>query len=260
MKTYEFGITDNPTILLIPGTCCHWRLFDDVIPLLEEHFHVVVISFTGFDETEPETVFTTELEETEKIENYVLQHHNGSVFAAYGCSLGGSIVALMVQRKRTHIDHAFIGSSDLDQAGPVAARLQTAIVAPLMHKMLTTGKLPRFMQKRLEAKPQEERAYMEKFMKAFGIGEGARDMSFVRRESIKNQFYSDLVTPLDDNINAPGTLIHVFYATKMGEKYLARYQKHFANPNIRRHDMNHEELLFAHPNKWCAEILACCGV
>ena len=47
-------------------------------------------------------------------------------------------------------------------------------------------------------------------------------------QSCKNQFYSDLVTPLPDKINVPGTEIHIFYALKMGEKYRERYERHFA--------------------------------
>ena len=42
--------------------------------------------------------------------------------------------------------------------------------------------------------------------------------------SVKNQFYSDLVTKLDDGICVPGTKIHVFYSEKMGDKYLKRYR------------------------------------
>lgn len=47
-------------------------------------------------------------------------------------------------------------------------------------------------------------------------------MVFVSRESIHNQFYADLVTPIENSISAPGTTIHCFFAAKMGEEYLRR--------------------------------------
>ena len=47
---------------------------------------------------------------------------------AYGSSLGGSFVGLLIQRKVIHIDHGFIGSSDLDQGNPLVARIMTGIV------------------------------------------------------------------------------------------------------------------------------------
>ena len=46
MKFYEFGEKAAPVILLLPGTCCHWKLnFGEVIPLLEPHFRVVCVSY-----------------------------------------------------------------------------------------------------------------------------------------------------------------------------------------------------------------------
>ena len=42
--------------------------------------------------------------------------------------------------------------------------------------------------------------------------------------SCKNQFYYDLITPLPDKLDVPGTQIHIFYALKMGEKYRERYR------------------------------------
>ena len=90
---------------------------------------------------------------------------------------------------------------------------------------------------------------MGDYVKAFmGMLGGGRP--YVTLQSCKNQFYSDLVTPLPDNIDVPGTEIHIFYALKMGEKYHARYAQHFAHPVIHRQDMQHEELLACYPEQW----------
>ena len=68
MKIYTFGAEDAPVLLLLPGTCCHWKSnFGAVIPLLADSFRVLCVSYDGFDETE-QTEFPTMLEETEKIE------------------------------------------------------------------------------------------------------------------------------------------------------------------------------------------------
>lgn len=65
-------------------------------------------------------------------------------------------------------------------------------------------------------------------MDAFiGMMRGAGvDLSFITKESLRNQFYSDLITPLPDAIDPAGTEIHILYALKMGEKYRARYHRH----------------------------------
>lgn len=258
MKFYTFGNRENPVILLLPGTCCHWKSnFNEVIPLLESKFYVVCVSYDGFDETE-NAVFPDMITETQKIEEYIRANFSGFIQAAYGCSLGGSFVGLLAQRKKVRIAHAIVGSSDLDQAGKFKAMLQAFIVSGVLSKMIHKGELPQFMKKRLAKKSEEEKAYLQKMLALFGVNGEKRE--YICKRSIRNQFYSDLITPLDDKISAEGTTIHVFYATKMGEKYHERYLRHFKDPDMIRQNLRHEELLVCYPEKWAKEVFRCCGV
>ena len=85
MKVYAFGEENAPVILLLPGTCCHWKgNFGHVIPLLSDEYRVLCVSYDGFDETE-RTEFPTMLEETAKIEDYLKANCVGHIRAAYGC-------------------------------------------------------------------------------------------------------------------------------------------------------------------------------
>lgn len=257
MKFYESGASNLPLILLLPGTCCNWRAnFGKVLPLLEPDFHVVCASYDGFDENE-NTVFPDMLTETAKIEAYIKEKDGGHIRAAYGCSLGGSFVGILVQRGDIHIDHAILGSSDLDQETGLTAKLKSRVMAGMLTKILHTGKLPGWMRRRMRKEPPEAREYAEKFFRLF-CGDGAMD--FVKRQSVYNQLHSDLVTPVKEKIFVPGTAVHCFYAEKMGAKYLARYRKHFKDPDIRRFDLQHEELLLRFPKKWAEEVRACCGI
>ena len=77
---------------------------------------------------------------------------------------------------------------------------------------------------------------------------------WITKQSAYNQFYSDLVTKVQHGIDVPGTTIHVFYATKMGRKYEKRYCTYFKNPDIRRHNMQHEELFCCHSAEWVEEV------
>ena len=246
MKIYPFGAEDAPVLLLLPGTCCHWKSnFGAVIPLLADSFRVLCVSYDGFDETE-QTEFPTMLEETEKIEAYLKTHCGGHIRAAYGCSLGGSFVGLLAARQNIHMDYGILGSSDLDQASPLAASLQTDFLLPLIYPVVRDGKIKaKFLQKCLDKCAKESGDYVKAFLKMFG---DARP--YVTMQSCKNQFYSDLITPLPDKIHVPGTEIHIFYALKMGKKYRARYQQHFAHPVLHEQNLQHEELLACHPGQW----------
>lgn len=246
MKFYSFGAENAPVLLLLPGTCCHWRgNFGAVIPLLADSYRVLCVSYDGFDETE-RTEFSTMTEETEKIENYIRENCGGHIRGVYGCSLGGSFVGLLAARGNIHMDYGILGSTDLDQASPLAARLQTNLLLPLIYPVIRDGQFKsRFLQKRLEKRRAEMGDYVQAFMGMLG---GARP--YVTLQSCKNQFYSDLVTPLPDKIYVPRTEIHIFYALKMGEKYRTRYEQHFARPVIHEQDLQHEELLACYPERW----------
>ena len=248
MKIYTFGAENAPVILLLPGTCCHWKSnFGHVIPLLAENYRVLCVSYDGFDETEA-TEFPTMIAETEKIEAYIKENCGGYIRAAYGCSLGGSFVGLLAARRNIHMDYGILGSSDLDQASGFTAKLQTDLLLPMIYPLIRDGRFKsRFLQKQMEKRAAEMGDYVKAFMEMFG---GARP--YVTKQSCKNQFYSDLITPLPDKIDVPGTEIHIFYALKMGEKYRARYQRHFANPVIHEQDLQHEELLACYPEQWAA--------
>lgn len=220
MKFYESGDQSKPVIFLFPGTCCLYSSFDHVLEGLHVYFYTVVVSYDGFDPNE-NTQFHSMEEECEKIEQEIIDHYGGRIKAAYGCSLGGSFVSLLIQRKRIHMDHGIIGSSDMDEAGKVMATIQASIVTPIMYKMVHTGTLPKLMEKKI--------AHMDDSKK-------------------------DLVTKVQHNMDVPNTKIHVFYATKMGKKYEKRYYTYFKNPDIHRFNMQHEELFCCHPDKWIEEV------
>ena len=253
MKFYEFGEENRVTIMLIPGTKCHWKNnFDQVIPLLQSEYHVICVSYDGFDETE-NTIYPDTITETEKIEAYVKEKFRGKLDVVYGCSLGGSFVGLLIARHNIHIAHGILGSSDLDQSSAFAAKLNQKLTNPIVYKYPHRGYMSSWMEK-LMIRFMGER-YTNAALKMMGIG--GEDMSFVSKESCFNQDYYDVVTPIPDHISVRGTKVHIFYALKMGKKYEKRYLQHFDNPDIRRHDLEHEELLMCYPKKWVDEIKCC---
>lgn len=118
----------------------------------------------------------------------------------------------------------------------------------MIYPLIRNGQFKsRFLQKQMEKRTAQMGDYVKAFIEMFG---GARP--YVTKRSCKNQFYSDLITPLPDKIDVPGTEIHIFYALKMGEKYRPRYERHFAHPVIHEQDLQHEELLACYPEQWAA--------
>lgn len=258
MTIHEFGDKENPVILLLPGTMCYWKgNFGAVIDRLAEKFLVAVVAYTGFDESDTES-YTSVEDELAKLEQYIRKHYNGSIRAAYGCSLGGSFVAQLAARHNIHMQYGIIGSSDMDQAGKIKAGLIAALMIRVTYNFIHTGT---YKSKLIQKRFQKQMADPDPYNRAFVAmtGRDKYDMSFITRESLRNQFKSDLITPLPEQIDNGETQIHVFYAKKMGEQYLERYRKYFKNPVIHEHDMRHEELLGVHPEEWCSLVEEICG-
>ena len=191
MKFYESGDSSKPVIFLFPGTCCLYSSFDHILDRLHFYFYTVTVSYDGFDPNEKTEFYSME-DECEKIEQEIKKKYDGRIKAAYGCSLGGSFVSLLIQRKRIHIDHGIIGSSDMDEAGRLVAKIKSSMVVPFMYKMIHTGALPKFMQKKLNKTDEVKKELYNGFLNMFGIGKGGNP--WITKQSIYNQFYSDLVT------------------------------------------------------------------
>lgn len=240
MDFKEFGNRSGKKLLILPGTACTWQLnFKNVIDDLSPKYYLICVNYDGF-EGDKSKVFTDVLTVTKKIEDYLIENHDGKVDGAYGSSLGGSFVGLLIQRKRVHIDHGFIGSSDLDQGGKIFAKILTAIVGPMLSGA---------------CKSEKKRAKLKaKLQKGGAIGDGEKSLEFandfidsmanLNPKTISREFYSDYVTPLEDDINVEGTKVHIVYALKMGEKYRQRYLQHFHEPDIHEFDMKHEVWLY----------------
>ena len=171
MKFYESGDCSKPVIFLFPGTCCLYSSFDHILDRLHFYFYTVTVSYDGFDPNEKTEFYSME-DECEKSEQEIKKKYDGRIKAAYGCSLGGSFVSLLIQRKRIHIDHGIIGSSDMDEAGQFMAKIQSSVVVPIMYKMVHTGKLPKFMQKKINEADKSKKEMIDGFLNMFGIEQG----------------------------------------------------------------------------------------
>lgn len=257
MKVHEFGSKSNPVILLLPGTMCYWKgNFDNVIDNLSQDFLVAAVAYTGFDESDTES-YVSVTDELEKIEQYIKEHYDGKICAVYGCSLGGTFVAHLATRHNISMKYGIIGSSDLDQAGNIKASLMAKLMVKVTYNFIHTGHYnSRLMQKRYEQQMADPDPYNKAFVAI--TGRDKYDMSFITKESMINQFKSDLVTPLPTGIDNGETQIHIFYAKKMGEKYLERYRKYFKSPIIHEQDMRHEEFLGVYPEDWCKLVKEIC--
>lgn len=163
----------------------------------------------------------------------------------------------MVHRKKINLKYGIIGSSDFDQMNAFNATILTSLFVKLTYNFIHTGHYKtKFMKARFAKQMEDSDPYNKAFVSL--VGATNYDLSFISKQSLHNQFKSDLVTKLPTQIDNKETSVHILYAEKMGDKYLKRYKKYFKNPIIHPFDLRREELLGVSPKEWCALIKEIC--
>ncbi len=234
MQFDEMGNFEGKTVMLLPGTACDYQTnFGSVLDRLSEKYHLICVNYDGFDGSD--LIFPGMITVTEKIEAYILSKYNGKIDGAIGSSLGSSFVGQLIQRRKVHLDHGIFGSPDLDQSNKISAWLQSKLVVPLLTSFTGNEKKRENTRNKLKSFLEMNDETADKFMECFAK---------FKPESIRNEYYTDLLTYLDEDIHVEHTKVHFIYANKMGQKYLMRYKKYFRDPDIREFDMQHEQWLF----------------
>ena len=234
MQFDELGNATGKTLMLLPGTACDYQTnFAAVLDRLGEKYHLICVNYDGFDGSD--LIFPDMITVTEKIERYIKERYGGRIDGAIGSSLGSTFVGQLIMRENVHIDHGIFGSPDLDQSGKFSAWLQSKLVVPLLTSFTGSEKKRNKTHEKLKNFFEMSDEAADRFLDCFAK---------FKPESIRNEYYTDLLMHLKDDIHVEGTKVHFIYANKMGEKYLKRYKKYFRDPEIREFDMQHEQWLF----------------
>ena len=112
MDFYTYGDRTGPTLLLLPGLGVSHEIFLPLIDLLKDSFYIVAAGVDGFLIGKPSR-FTSVDDQAGQAIQYVREHLNGRLDAAYGLSLGGKILSRILERNEVVIDHAFLDAAPL---------------------------------------------------------------------------------------------------------------------------------------------------
>lgn len=250
MRIYTYGNREKPELMLLPGNCIEGKeYYEEVLPLLLPSYHVILVSYSGFDGNE-NTTFRTMETEAEMIEGYILENYEGRIAAVYGSAIGGTFAAFLMQRNKIHFDQVIIAGVDFDKASLPVAYLQSRLFAPIFYRMIHTGEASSTVAKEMvHLHPKDP--YIKQ-LRLMGVGTGGR--AYVNRKSVINQFYAEWTVRLKKGISVPGTIVHFLHAKKTGDVYLDRVKQIFKDPVIHEYDMKHEELLLRYPEDWVKKI------
>ena len=91
MNIHEFGKENREIILLIHPSVVKWDYFENVIPLLQKKYHLLVPALPGYD-FENDSDFTSVEQIASELNAWLKAEGYTELYAVYGCSMGGSII------------------------------------------------------------------------------------------------------------------------------------------------------------------------
>lgn len=136
MRVHCFGEVGLPTVVLIHGLATTWeQSFGEIIGLLSARYHVIAVSLSGHDPSDPDD-FVSRKGEAHQVTLYLRRERAGSVHGVFGASLGAAVAVELACSGLVRIDSLVldglvrlpIGRCTRRIAGP-AARLGRAVVA-----------------------------------------------------------------------------------------------------------------------------------
>lgn len=104
MNVYEYGKDHTECILLIHPSLVKWDYFEYVIPMLKDHYHLIIPALPGYD-FEQESDFAGVEQTANDLNGWLLKNHISELYAVYGCSMGGSIALLMTLGQQIPVRH-----------------------------------------------------------------------------------------------------------------------------------------------------------
>lgn len=112
MDFKTFGNVGSPTLLLIPGLGVSYEIFQPLIGLLEEKFHVIAVQVDGFT-LGRRTEFSSIDDQARQVSKYIREDLGGHLDIAYGLSLGGKILSRILERNEVVIKHSILDAAPL---------------------------------------------------------------------------------------------------------------------------------------------------
>jgi len=107
MTIHEFGQSRDEVVVLVHPSVVMWDYFEYVIPLMQEHYHLIVPALPGYD-TENRSDFTGIEQIAEELADWLITHDHREIACIYGCSMGGAVVTRFLADRKVKVRSAVI--------------------------------------------------------------------------------------------------------------------------------------------------------
>lgn len=245
MKILEFGDTSKRKLILIHGFQSPWQVWNKYIEYYKNDFHVIVPIMSGHNPEKKEN-FISFSAEAKEIENYIIPRYGKKMYAVYGMSMGGVLMAMIWQNNNLTFEKVIFDGSPLVSINAFMKRFMKRFYLNITHKS-----------------QQRDKKTVEQATKVIisedNLGNLLDVLDNMSDETVKNSINGIAAFKLKNDIHTPNTIAYFFYGTAPNEmlaKKSAKYvKKHYPTTIIKsfRGKFHCENALF-NPDIMIAEL------
>lgn len=107
MNIHEFRKEKDKIILLIHPSIVKWDYFEQVIPLLEKDYHLLIPALPGHD-FETKSDFNSVEKIASELNDWIKVRGYSEIEIVYGCSMDGSIALMTTLEQKFKIKHCIM--------------------------------------------------------------------------------------------------------------------------------------------------------
>ncbi len=241
MQFNIFGSPESPKVLLLHGTAMTWKkCFEPVVEVLSKKFFLIIPALNGHNPND-NSVFSSVEQETKEIEEYLVNHYDGQLHAAYGFSMGGTVLINLLSKGTIQIDKVILDAAFCAPMGMFAGISADIMTSQLMRLKRGKGYNP--------------------IIKALAGGDEESDRELlymdIDKTSIKNATISCYRFTLSKKMAQVKTDISYWHGSKepFASKSAGILSKIFPDIRIKIFDnFGHGELIIKHPQKYILEL------
>ena len=104
MRMNEYGTGNGEVLLMFPPLGCRSNVYDFVRPELEKRYHILVVGYPGVDDG-TDADFSSVENVVSEVEDWLLAKGLPHLKCIFGCSMGGGMVARMINNARIKADY-----------------------------------------------------------------------------------------------------------------------------------------------------------
>lgn len=235
----------DKAILLIHGSRLSWNMWSEYVDYLSQDYFLILPVLEGYDFVNT-SVFTTIEYCAAEIEEFCHGVYGDGVFAVCGFSLGGTIAALLYERKNLHFDKLVIESASLVPLNWVERFFYRRFFLYLVYMMQNGSGLLRVCMGRIYPKFVVDDLFLLSTVLSVESVNALCDSLFSYRFSKDNV--------MDDGVDIVywcGGCLHEFHSRRSG-RYLSGFSSRVDFKVFKGYCKG--ELVLSHPNQYIEEL------